>query len=185
MARPTKWTQELQDRFVQIIQSGNYRSVAASAVGIHPDTVNDWMKKKRKPYTGFSVAVRKAEADAQRMMVNAIVKAGAQGDWRAALEFLARKFPKEWAKKDFQGALGADGKPTDMPSGVLVVPGIMDEEEWVAAAQRYKLIQPRAEETDANHDQEFASPQQLESQRQEKAARKKRAKKVRKQFRKL
>ncbi len=148
MARRTKLTPELQERICQIIRSGNYRVTACQAVGIHPDTFNDWMKKKRQPYLRFSEAVRAAEADCERVLVQIVLgEAIEKKNWKAALEMLSRKFPANWARKQWSGDMDADGKPTEKVQSVLVVPGQMDEEEWAAAAQRYAPLQPKFEES--------------------------------------
>lgn len=45
MPRPTKLTPELIDLVVTLIESGTPRDHAARAVGIHPSTLFDWLKR--------------------------------------------------------------------------------------------------------------------------------------------
>ncbi len=145
MPRRTKLTPDLQERILNMIRLGNYRNVAAQAVGIAPETFSRWMSRPRDPYRQFRQAVEQAEAMAEVSMVALIAKA-ARDDPKYALQYLARKAPERWAQRKFDGTLGADGKPTEPASGVLVVPGLINEDDWAELAQRYKKFQPTAEE---------------------------------------
>ena len=147
MPRQTKLTPDLQERVLNMIRLGNYRNVAAQAVGIAPETFSRWMSRPRAPFRQFRQAVEQAEAMAEVSMVALIAKA-ARDDPKYALQYLSRKAPERWAQRRFQGALGVDGKPTEPTSGVLVVPGLIDEDEWVKLASRYKKFQPIVEEND-------------------------------------
>ena len=144
MPRQTKLTPDLQERILNMIRLGNYRNVAAQAVGIAPETFSRWMSRPHDPYRQFRQAVEQAEAMAEVSMVALIAKA-ARDDPKYALQYLARKAPERWAQRRFDGTLGANGKPTEPTSGVLVVPGLVDEKEWVELAERYKRYQPTIE----------------------------------------
>lgn len=143
MARPTKLTPEIQDKIVNFVSQGNYRSVAAQAVGIHPDTFHTWMTKERQPYLRFRMAILEAEANAQRLMVSCVMKAAIGGEWRAALEYLSRKFPDEWAatQKNQNRHVNRDGDDVSPVSGVLFMPAPVDEDEWQRMADKYKSLQ--------------------------------------------
>lgn len=115
MARPTKLTQELQDKIVDVIRAGNYIETAASFAGLSKNTLYDWMKrgarereridntgkkmlKKEQPFVEFSDAIEKALAEAEMRDVLRIGEAS-KSDWKAAAWRLERKFPQRWGKK--------------------------------------------------------------------------------------
>jgi len=145
MPRRTKLTPDLQERILNMIRLGNYRNVAAQAVGIAPETFCRWMSRPRDPYRQFRQAVEQAEAMAEVSMVALIAKA-ARDDPKYALQYLARKAPERWAERKFAGSLNAEGKPTKPAGGVLVVPGLINEDDWAELAGRYKKYQPTIEE---------------------------------------
>lgn len=130
--RPTKLTQELQDKLVTVIKAGNYIETACAYVGIDKSTFYDWLKrgarekqrlaqnprarirKKEEPYVEFSNAVEKALAEAEVRDVAIIGKAATE-NWQAAAWRLERKFPERWGRKD-RFALehtGKDGGPIE------------------------------------------------------------------------
>lgn len=119
--RPTKLTPELQASVCGIIEAGNYRCVAAEAVGLGERTLADWMKRgEDEPdsiYGDFRREVLEAEASAERRMVEIVVKAAAE-DPKHAQWYLERKFPERWARKDKYEHTGGEGKPIQ----VSVVP---------------------------------------------------------------
>ena len=101
--RPTKLTPAVQKQILAAIKAGNYRQVAAAGAGISSKTFRDWMQRGReKPasnYGQFRAAVLKAEQAAHIAMVALLTRA-AKKDPKHALEWLERKFPKHWGKKD-------------------------------------------------------------------------------------
>ena len=44
------------------------------------------------------------------------------------------------------GGLDSAGQPAEQRTGVLVVPGLIDQNEWQELADKYKSMQPRFEE---------------------------------------
>jgi len=119
--QPTKLTPETQALIVEVLKEGNYRRVAAGCVGIDEVTLSHWMKRGREGiaedrddiYVQFFLAVTAAEHDAHRLMVKAVTAAAKQ-DYKAALEYLSRKFPKEWAKVDRMKVQGDPDAPIAM-----------------------------------------------------------------------
>lgn len=98
--RPSKLTPEVQEKICQAIREGNFLYVAAFAAGVNPVTVQDWLARGQiqgsGKYYDFVVAFRQAEAEAERKAVMEIRKAGAEGDWRANLEWLKRRCRERW-----------------------------------------------------------------------------------------
>ena len=115
MARPTKLTPETHAKIVQAIRDGNYLADAARAAGISRDTVHAWKRRGKAErtrldadpnatpleseaaYLAFSDAEQAAEAEATVEIVQAW-RSAAMTDWRAAMEWLARRHPEEWGK---------------------------------------------------------------------------------------
>jgi len=99
--RQTDLTPETQEKIVSAIKSGNYASVAAAYAGITERTFYNWMAWGRASedeaniYFQFLHAVTCAEAEAEVRAV-ALVNRAMSDDWRAAIEYIRRKFPHRW-----------------------------------------------------------------------------------------
>lgn len=114
--RPTKLTKELQAEIVKYLKVGNYVEVAASIVGIHKDSLYEWLKrgarekarrkKGEKPnyaeskYVSFSDAVKSAQGKAEAINLGFIHAAARKGQWQAAAWHLERMFPAKWGRRD-------------------------------------------------------------------------------------
>jgi hypothetical protein len=102
--RLTSLTPEVHDSIVKLIESGNYIEVACQACGISTPTYYNWLKRGEdgeEPFLSFFNAVRDAEAIAETRMVETINEAATKNkDWKAAMEYLGRKKPDRWARKD-------------------------------------------------------------------------------------
>lgn len=100
--RPTKLTPAVADRVVELVRGGNYVEVAAAAVGVARSTVFDWMRRgargKRGAYRDFSVAIEKAQAEAEMGLLGLIDKAADKGVWTAAAWRLERMHPERWGR---------------------------------------------------------------------------------------
>ena len=103
MARPSECTSELRDRVAQLVRAGNYPERAAVAAGVSARTYYRWMergeKQRRGIYHDFYEEVRRAEADAEVEAV-ARVRKGMADDWRACMNFLERRYPKRWRRRE-------------------------------------------------------------------------------------
>jgi transposase len=113
--RPTKLTQDIQDKITLCIRGGNYAETAAAYAGIHKSTFYDWLKRgereiqrllndpKAKPrkaeasFVEFSDAVEKAMTEAEMRDVAVIMAAR---DWKAAAWHLERRQPQKWGRSD-------------------------------------------------------------------------------------
>jgi transposase len=107
MARPTKLTPEIQKKICDALNAGNYFEVACEYAGIDKSTGYQWMARgqgraKNRPanaeFVEFVDAVQKATTDAEVRTVANWQKAIPE-DWRAAKDFLARRYPKRWQER--------------------------------------------------------------------------------------
>jgi hypothetical protein len=136
MARNSKLTPELQEELLKLIGAGAYIRQACEFVGISEASVYLWISRgskeilrmetdakakpsaKEKAYVEFYYAFKKAE-NASEMRAIAIWQQTMSDDWRAAKEFLARRFPDRWSPR--LEVTGADGQPVAMNLNVDVV----------------------------------------------------------------
>ena len=103
MGRPNKLSPEIQERICSALRGGNYESAAAAAGGVGSSTFHRWMERgrlaKSGPYRDFWVAVTRARDAAELSLVSMWV-AAMPSDWRAIAEFLARRYPERWGKRE-------------------------------------------------------------------------------------
>jgi transposase len=103
MGRPTKLTPEVQERLCEAIAAGNYYEPACAYAGVAYSTFMHWKTQgetaKSGPYRQFLEAVKEAEAKAEMRMVEQW-RSQMPEDWRAARDFLARRFPGRWGPKE-------------------------------------------------------------------------------------
>ena len=97
---------------IDLVQAGMTPSRAAEAAGLVKSTVSKWISRgleeqfkiekgelanpDEKPYLDFVEGIVKAEAVSQGGLVMAWFKEARSGDWKAAQQFLARRWPNEW-----------------------------------------------------------------------------------------
>ena len=102
MARPSKLTQPRQERLIEALQQGAHYNVACQAAGVDYSTYRRWRLKGEAAASGkyreFYLAALSAEALGENRLVSLWYQA-AQKDWRAAAEFLARRWPESWAPR--------------------------------------------------------------------------------------
>lgn len=95
-----KLNEDVRKKLVTAIQAGNHVAVAARFAGIHPSTFWSWMRKgsrsKRGTYREFYLEIKSAETYAEMIAVASIHK-HMKENWRAAVAYLERKFPKRWS----------------------------------------------------------------------------------------
>ncbi len=93
MARPTKRTPEVEKRIMDALAAGGSRRLACEYAGIDQKTLENWMKR----YSDFFDAVIRAESQCEMSAILSLRAGWAQtGDWRAGLEWLKRRRPKDW-----------------------------------------------------------------------------------------
>ncbi|MFY9134057.1 MAG: hypothetical protein WBL79_02815 [Bacillota bacterium] len=109
-------TSEVKARLVQAIEAGNYYEAACGYAGITYTTFRNWMIKgenaKSGTYREFFEAITRAETVAEVRMV-AQWQQHMPEDYRAIRDFLERRFPERWGRKDKvqQEISGPDGGP--------------------------------------------------------------------------
>jgi transposase len=101
--RKTKFTPETCKLIVDTITEGNTLKIASALAGVEEQTIFNWMERGQREGSGeyfeFFESLTRAKASAQQLAVKALVSAFGD-DWRAAMEYLARRAPEDWAKKD-------------------------------------------------------------------------------------
>ena len=115
--QPTLLTPELQDTIVNLIRAGNFFETACRVAGTDPRNALEWIARGegrddrpgKLEHIRFAEAIRKAQADAEALLVNDVRRAAQVDDkgqprgsryWAAALSMLERKFPARWGRRD-------------------------------------------------------------------------------------
>lgn len=102
--RPTKCTPAAQKIICDAIRECLPYQEAARLAGVDPATLRRWMRRGeegRKPYDALCAAVKKAEAEAQRMLVQRIGNPDADKakGWQRWAWLLERRWPETWAQR--------------------------------------------------------------------------------------
>jgi len=137
--RPSKLNKQIKKRLIDAISRGSYLEPACRAAGIHYATFRAWMKKGEQAKSGqfreFYEEVIQAEAEAEQEMIKQW-QAQIPTDWRAAKDFLARRYPERWANKDHL-ALDHSGEVTQRHEGsVGITQQLIGDTEFLAAIQK-------------------------------------------------
>lgn len=136
--KKTKLTPEREAKILSMIGAGNFKSTAAAAAGIHPNTLDLWLregtdefdadgnttKKAREPFRSFAEKFREHEALGEVALVQG-VKAGG---WKGCLSILQRRFP-HWTDRrriDLGNADGSNLAPAVAPIITIHVDGVPD-----------------------------------------------------------
>lgn len=93
--RPTKRTPEVEALILGALRDGATDAAAYGVVGISPQTFIDWCHK----HPQFLESVQRARAEG-RLWHERNWRNSAVGDWKASMEYLARRYPHDWAKRD-------------------------------------------------------------------------------------
>jgi hypothetical protein len=96
-------TPELARNLLGGAQTGLFRGAVAESVGLNPDVLDTWLTMGLssgavEPYRSFALAYRAAEQKAQLPYIAAL-QAAATVDWKAALAYLAARYPEQWGAK--------------------------------------------------------------------------------------
>lgn len=93
------------NRICDALRGGNTRRVAAIIGGISEATFYNWISYSDPShayhddkYVQFLEAITRAEAEAEAEHVKNLQRQGI-GDWRASVEWLKRRKPKDWSEK--------------------------------------------------------------------------------------
>ena len=99
MTRPLKLTPEVQTEICDLLREGHFLTTICAAVGIHRDTVNQWLlrsKTEGEPFTTFAREFRKAKAEGEIMHARKLI---ASPDWKASQFFLQQRWAGHWRQQ--------------------------------------------------------------------------------------
>lgn len=102
IGRPSRFTQELQDKIVAGVRMGLAMCVASELAGVPERTFRDWMawgRDGREPYATFAHAVEKGIAESEAQLLSTI-KDASKKEWTAAAWIMERRFPERWARRE-------------------------------------------------------------------------------------
>lgn len=118
MARPSKLTEDVKNRFLMSIRAGNDKKVAAEMAGIGETTLYRWLEMAEKSdspeeFREFRESLTQAEAEAEVAAVARIQQAAQNGRWQASAWWLERKYGERWGRNDKirQEISGPNGLP--------------------------------------------------------------------------
>lgn len=114
--RPTSLDEVTQRRLLKSITNGNRLRDAAAAAGIAWSTLKAWFARGRdgdEPYRTFLALAQAAKLEAKERLVTAVVKGGLE-DPRVGIEILARRYPKQWARRQRIDVAGVEGAPLNV-----------------------------------------------------------------------
>jgi hypothetical protein len=104
--RPTKYTPETAKRILDALKAGATINAAIGAAGVSDQSFARW----RERYGDFGDAITRAQAEG-RLWHELNLRKAAEGDWRASLEYLSRRYPDDWRKREEMQHTGKDGQP--------------------------------------------------------------------------
>lgn len=105
VGRKTNLTTELISKIAALVASGNYYDTVCKVLNIPTSTFYRWLEKGRAQKKGIFrelvEAIERAEGIAEASAVNVLWQAiKKKEDPRWALEFLSRRYPDKWSKKE-------------------------------------------------------------------------------------
>lgn len=137
--RPTKFTEQIKSEILGYIENGNSYTDACILAGVSLSTFMEWKAKGHKArdkniidrFSEFLERLDRAKIKYKAWLIQN-VNNSAKKDGKLALEVLSRKWPREYAKKDF---LHIDGKLDIMKFDVPI-----PEKERKEANENLKLF---------------------------------------------
>ena len=105
----TSCSANLTDAIASQIKLGVPPRTAAACEGIEADTFTEWMARGARngrgehPYHKFRVAILKAEAECEKLLVARIRQAASNGNWQAAAWLAERRYPERYVRKSVNG----------------------------------------------------------------------------------
>lgn len=104
----TYLTDELVNRVVASLRSGNYLTTAFRAAGIIPRTGQLWIAQGRRDlaagivslYARLASETDAARAESEGELVGLLRTLGSEGDSKAIMFLLERRHPKRWGKPE-------------------------------------------------------------------------------------
>jgi hypothetical protein len=106
MARPSKLTDEIQQRIGDNISLGLTYSLAAEAAGITYKTFNEYMNRgkteKSRKYHQFYNFIQKCNADGARKLLERLNDSANAGNCQVCMWILERRFPDEFGRRVYK-----------------------------------------------------------------------------------
>ncbi|MGI6625531.1 MAG: hypothetical protein ACOX57_08950 [Limnochordia bacterium] len=137
VGRPSKFTPKTRKKLLDAIRMGNYREPSCSYAGISVSTFYAWLDKgkrqKKGQFVEFLEAVAQAEAEAEVRMI-AQWQAHIPRDWRAARDFLARRYPERWGLRARVG-LDHGGEMTHVHEANSITEQLIADPDFLTAIQ--------------------------------------------------
>lgn len=124
--RPTKLTPERHRKIVEKVRAGAPLEVAGGVVGVGASTISAWVTRGEREtntdYSRFADDIANARAELESELAEKWVTIGRDyEDWRAIAEYLQRRVPERWMKKDAVELSGPNGKPIQVEGNPLPV----------------------------------------------------------------
>jgi len=129
-----KLTPEVEDKIVEVLAHGNFRTVAARAAGITPPTFYAWVSRGEKEiarrergeepspledrFVTLVERVAEVEANAEAAAVG-VWQSQFPDDWRAARDWLERRHGDRWAPKDRHEVTTSGNGPSEILVAIL------------------------------------------------------------------
>ena len=121
--RPTKLTPERQQQLLEALRAGCFYETACASAGVSYETVRSWMRRGEEDgegaYFEFLEAVEEAEAQLELELIGAWTEA-ARTDWRASMEFLARRYPDRWSPTRKTEISGSETEPCTVDLNLIL-----------------------------------------------------------------
>jgi len=106
MARPSKLTQEIQQRIGDNIALGMTYRLAAESTCVTYKTFNSWMQQGKNSTSGkyfqFYKYIQKRNADAAKALLERIKEAADSGNCQICMWILERRFPDEFGRRVYK-----------------------------------------------------------------------------------
>lgn len=125
--RPTSLTAEVKRQLLQAVSGGSYYNVACRYAGVSYSAFRQWIRRGEREIERVGQSTRRSVRGRERIFVEFVEElkqAEAQGevavvlywrtqsmeDWRAARDFLARRYPQRWGRQRVE-VTGEGGGP--------------------------------------------------------------------------
>ena len=116
--RPTKYNRELHEKICALIRSGTFKSSAAMEAGVSVDSVDRWVAEGERDensiYAEFARDLRQAEGELENRHARHLSNLALgleRGTHQPVVEYLKRRFPKNWGDRAALEHSGRDGGP--------------------------------------------------------------------------
>lgn len=99
MARPSKWTQQLQEAICRLVEVGDAAEVAAGVNGIGRSTHFEWLARNEDYRTAIARARDVFESNTRAVAMAGDEQGVGFGPAKVALEVLGRRVPSRWSPR--------------------------------------------------------------------------------------